>query len=284
MKDVRSPGTAAGPGNAATSILITGAGSGFGRALARLYGGMGARVGVTDVDAGRARAVLAEVTAAGGTGFASRADVTRIADWDALHAQVMERWGALDILVNNAGVAAAGRLEDTPLEDWRWILETDLFGVVAGCHRFLPLLRKQAHGHIVNVASFAGMTPVPEVSAYATAKAAVVALSEQLRVDLAGSGVGVSVVCPAYVRTGLLDTFRSRDERHRRLAQRWMERSPVTAQQVAEAIREAIERGRFLVLTHRETRWLWRFRRWFPGLYYRMMVNVSGRLKAGSAE
>jgi NADP-dependent 3-hydroxy acid dehydrogenase YdfG len=259
-------------------VLITGAGSGLGAAMARRFGRAGCRVGLVDIEAGRAEQVLQEIVAHGGSGFAMASDVTRQQSWDELRAETAHRWGGLDILINNAGVAAAGRLEDTPLEDWRWIIDTDLMSVVLGCHVFLPVLRRQASGHIVNVASFAGMTPVPEVSAYAVAKAAVVALSEQLRVDLAGSGVAVSVVCPAYVQTRLLETFRSSDPGHRKLAGRWMEKSRVSADEVAEAVFKAVERRRFLVLTHGETRWLWRFRRWAPERYFRMMVSAARRM------
>jgi len=267
------------PGPHSRGIAITGAGSGLGAALARHYAAAGYAVAVTDIDAARADAVAAQIIGDGGAAFALGLDVTSADAWSGLYQRVMDEWGGLDILVNNAGVAGAGRLEDTPLADWRWLLEIDLFGVIQGCHRFLPLLREQGRGHVVNIASFAGMTPVPEVSAYATAKAAVVALSEQLRVDLAGSGVGVTVVCPAYVQTRLLETFRTADQRHRSMAERWMARSPVTAEQVAAQVRQAVARRQFLLLTHPETRWLWRFRRWLPERYHRMMVRMADRLR-----
>jgi NADP-dependent 3-hydroxy acid dehydrogenase YdfG len=262
------------------TIAITGAGSGFGEALAHRFAASGYRVAVTDVNPERAAGVLAAIEDAGGGGFAQKLDVTAGPDWDALYQRVLTEWGGLEILVNNAGVAAAGRLEDTPLDDWKWILDIDLYGVLRGCHRFLPMLRSQGHGHLVNVASFAGMMTVPELSAYVTAKAAVVALSEQLRVDLEGSGVGITLVCPAYVQTRLLETFRSHDERHRQLAERWMGRSPVTATEVANQVYEAVDSGRFLVLTHRETRWLWRLRRWFPRRYHRTMTAMAHSMKA----
>lgn len=261
------------------SIAITGAGSGLGEALAYRYANAGFAVAVTDIDAERANAVAGNIHEGGGAAFALGLDVTSEDGWSELQQRIVEAWGGLDILVNNAGVAGAGRLEDTPLEDWRWLLDIDLLGVVLGCHRFLPLMRGQGRGHLVNIASFAGMIPVPEVSAYATAKAAVVALSEQLRVDLDGSGVGVTVVCPAYVQTRLLETFRSADQRHRSMAERWMARSPVTAAEVADQVHEAVAMGRFLVLTHPETRWLWRYRRWFPERYFRMMVRMARKMK-----
>jgi NADP-dependent 3-hydroxy acid dehydrogenase YdfG len=263
-------------------VLITGAGSGLGAAMSRRFGCAGYAVGLADIEVERAEQVLQEIVAQGGSGFAVSCDVTQAESWNELKARIGSQWGGLDILINNAGVAAAGRLEDTPLEDWRWVIDTDLMSVVLGCHAFLPLLREQESGHIVNVASFAGMTPVPEVSAYAVAKAAVVALSEQLRVDLAGSGVNVSVVCPTYVQTRLLETFRSPDPGHRKMAGRWMEKSDVSADDVADEVFVAVERRRFLVLTHRETRWLWRFRRWAPERYFHTMVSAARRMRARS--
>ncbi len=261
------------------TIAITGAGSGIGKALSSRFAQAGYRVAVTDLDQARATRVLEELSDNGGTGFAQRLDVTSQADWDVLCQRVLSEWGGLKVLVNNAGVAAAGRLEDTPMDDWKWILETNLVGVVRGCHRFLPILRAQGGGHVVNVASYAGMMSAPELSAYGTAKSAVVALSEQLRVDLEGSGVGITLVCPAYVQTRLLETFRSPDPRHREVAERWMGRSRIGAAQVAEQVFDAVARGRFLVLTHGETKWLWRLRRWFPERYFRIMVSMAERMK-----
>jgi NADP-dependent 3-hydroxy acid dehydrogenase YdfG len=262
------------------TIVITGAGSGLGAAMAGRFARAGYAVGIADIKPERAERVLAGIVDGGGSGFSLGMDVTSEADWQALHACVEREWGQLDVLVNNAGVAAAGRLEETPLDDWRWVLDTDLYSVVLGCHRFLPMMKTRGSGHIVNVASIAGMTPVPEVSAYATAKAAVVALSEQLRVDLVGSGLGVSVVCPALVQTALLDTFRSADERHRTRADRWMQKSDVSAEDVAEAVYRAVVQDRFLVLTHDKTRWLWRFRRWAPERYFRHMVKAVERRRS----
>jgi NADP-dependent 3-hydroxy acid dehydrogenase YdfG len=264
------------------TIAITGAGSGLGEAIARHFAEQDYTVLVTDLLPARAERVAAAIEAAGGSAFSQGLDVTSGQDWDALYQRVLTEWGRLDVLVNNAGVAAAGRLEDSPIEDWRWVLDTNLLGVVRGCHRFLPLLREQRSGHIVNMASFAGMMPVPEISAYATAKAAVVALSEQLRVDLHGSDVGISLVCPAFVQTRLLETFRSPDERHRRQAEKWMAGTGVTAGQVARDVYEAVQKRRFLVLTHREARWAWRFRRWFPERCHHAMVRLSKRASRGS--
>ena len=255
------------------NVLITGAGSGLGRAMALRFARDGRHVAVTDVDGNRAEAVLAEIRDAGGEGIAQRLDVSRQEDWDAACQRVLTEWGGLGVLVNNAGVAAAGNLEQTPLSDWEWVLGIDLMGVVRGCHRFLPMMREQGHGHIVNVASFAGLAGAPGISAYGTAKAGVVALSEQLRAELHGSGVGVSLLCPAFVATGLMESFRSPDPADRERVERWMATSGVNAEMVADAVADAVDRGRFLVLTHANTRWAWRLKRWLPERYFRLLVT-----------
>lgn len=261
------------------TVVITGAGSGLGEAMARRLAAENYRVAVCDIDGDRARNVHRQLAQAAPGGFSQEMDVRRAADWDALYQRVLTEWGGLEILVNNAGVAAAGNCEDTPLEDWRWIIEVDLMGVVMGCHRFIPLLRDTARGgalcRIVNVASFAGLAAMPGISAYGTAKAAVVALSEQLRAELHGSGVGVSVVCPAFVRTRLLETFHCADPESRERVNRWMERSDISADDVARQTLDAISSGQFLVLTHPLTRRAWRFKRFWPEGYFRAVVKQA---------
>jgi len=259
-----------------STIAITGAGSGFGAALARLYAARGWRVAVTDIDKSRARRTLAEINTYGNDSFCMQLDVTSAQHWQQLYDMVMERWGGLEVLVNNAGVAAAGNVEETSLEDWAWVLEIDLMGVVRGCHRFAGLMKRQKTGHIVNMSSFAGLAGLPFIAAYGVAKAGVVALSEALRAEMHPYGVGVTVACPAFVRTGLLETFRAtRADAHAKVA-RWMEASSVSAEQVAGDIARAIADKRFLVLTHRQTRGPWRMKRWFPETYFKMLAKRSG--------
>lgn len=258
------------------AIAITGAGSGFGAALARLFAGRGWRVAVTDIDEERARRTLAEIGGDGDAAFSMQLDVTSSQHWRLLYDSVVERWGGLEVLVNNAGVAAAGDVEETSLEDWAWVLDIDLMGVVRGCHQFAGLMKRQKSGHIVNVSSFAGIAGLPFIAAYGVAKAGVIALSEALRAEMHPHGVGVTVACPAFVKTGLLETFRAtRPDAHAKVA-RWMETSGVSAEQVAEEIARAIGDKRFLLLTHGQTRGPWRLKRWFPETYFKMVAKRSG--------
>jgi len=271
------------PEDAHPTALITGAGSGLGEAMARSFAADGYRVAICDIDGARAERVLEDLAAIAPGSFCQVLDVSEPAEWDAAYQRVLTEWGTLQVLINNAGVAAAGNTEDTPLEDWRWVIDVDLMGVVLGCHRFLSLLREAgAKGagdcHIINVSSFAGLAAMPGMSAYATAKAAVVAFSEQLRAELHESGVGVSVVCPAFVQTRILETMRVHDQGLRDQVETWMQRSTVKAEDVARQTMDAMKHGRFLVLTHALTRRAWRLKRFLPETYFRRVVKGSRRI------
>jgi len=258
-------------------VLITGAGSGLGAAMARRFAAAGYAVAVTDIDQSRADEVLAGLHRSGAQGFSQVLDITQEGDWAATEQRIAREWDGLDVLINNAGVAAAGHCEESSIADWEWVLAVDLMGVVRGCHRFLPLFRRQAErgrtAYIINIASFAGLAAMPGLSAYGTAKAGVVALSEHLLTELAGTGIGVSVVCPSFVRTGLLNDFRSANPAHRELVGRWMDKSGVTAAGVADQVFRAMARKQFLVLTHAKTHWAWVLKRFWPARYYRKMAQ-----------
>ncbi len=257
-------------------IAITGAGSGLGRAIALRFARDGWRIAVTDVDAGRAGRVIEEVRSAGGDGFSLSVDVRAIDDLHRLAAALEEQFSGVDVVVNNAGVANAGTVIDTPLEDWDWILDINLMGVVRGCHVLAPLLVRQGHGHVVNIASFAAIASAPAVAAYNTAKAGVVAVSETLRAELARTGVGVSVACPSFFRTNLLDSFRSTDPKLRSFAERMFAQARLGADDVAEDIYRAVHAKRFLVITHGDARWLYRLKRFAPESFYRLVVKQAG--------
>jgi len=257
------------------SIAITGAGSGFGAALAHHYASDGWNVAVTDINEERAQQTLFEIKRFGGDNFSMLLDITNTDHWQQLQDTVLERWDGLEVLVNNAGVAAAGNVEDTSLEDWDWVLDIDLMGVVRGCHQFAALMKQQKAGHIVNISSFAGLAGLPFITPYGVAKAGVVALSEALRAEMHPYGVGVTVACPAFVKTGLLDSFRTTKSNTIARVTRWMETSGITAAQVAEEIAKAVSENKFLLLTHPQTRTAWRMKRWFPERYYKKVAKRS---------
>jgi NAD(P)-dependent dehydrogenase (short-subunit alcohol dehydrogenase family) len=255
------------------SIAITGAGSGFGSALAHHYATEGWNVAVTDINEERAQRTLSELERVGGDHFSMLLDITKTDHWQQLEDTVVRQWGGLEVLVNNAGVAAAGNIEDTSIEDWDWILDIDLMGVVRGCHQFAGLMKRQKSGHIVNISSFAALAGLPFITAYGVAKAGVVALSEALRAEMHPYGVGVTVACPAFVKTGLLDTFRSDKPDTKAQVTKWMETSGISAEQVARDVARAVKKKQFMLLTHAQTRTAWRMKRWLPERYFKMIAK-----------
>ena len=258
-------------------VLITGAGAGLGCAMARRFALAGWTPIVADLDLARAHAVADDL---GGAALAVQMDVRVEADWQRVAEVVGERFGVVDVVINNAGVAVAGTLEETSVEDWRWVLDIDLMGVVIGCKTFAPRMRARGAGHIINVASFAGCAAAPGINAYGTAKAGVIAMSEMLRAELAGTGVEVSVLCPAFVKTRLTETMRAPDASYHARVERWMAGSGVSAADVAEVVFQAVAKPRFMLLTHGNTRWLHRLRRWVPETYFKLVVRGARRAAA----
>lgn len=256
-------------------ILVTGAGSGLGKAIATRYAAAGWRVLVSDVDAAAAEAVAGEL------GTQSIAlDVTTDDGWLAAHEWCEREWGGLDVLVNNAGVAAGGRFERISIADWDWIWEINLKGVVRGCATFVPDFKARGSGHLVNVASLAGIMNLPAMSSYNATKAAVISLSDTLRYELEPYGVHTTVVCPAYVRTNIGDRMRSPDAGLAALMDKLMKSSTVTPADVANQVFDAVAHQRFLVLTHQDGRRSARLKRHLPTLVDRQVRSYWSRLRS----
>jgi len=256
-------------------ILITGAASGLGRALARRALVDGARVLVTDFDraAGElARLELAELLREAGEDAERVAflplDVRSEADWDAAREWCRREWSGLDVLVNNAGVAHAGPIADTPPADWDWVLDTNLRGVIRGVQAFLPVFALQGGGHVVNIASLAGLTNAPNMGPYNVAKSGVISLSETMRHELRRVGVRTTVVCPSFFATNLADRAHYTDPAFEVLTRRLLSGAVPglrhTADDVAAKVWRAVARDRFWCLPHVESRALWMLKRYVP--------------------
>ncbi len=242
-------------------VLITGAGSGLGLALAHRYARNGARVACVDLHLDRAQAACDAID--GDAHLAIAADVGDDDSMQALFERIRTEWGGVDVLINNAGIASAGPMVKTTMDEWRKVLEIDLLGVVRGCRLFLPDMLTAGRGQIINTASFAGLAAAPGGMSYGVAKAGVVALSEQLRAEVEHKGVRVSVICPAFFRTNLLDGAII-DEKTKVRVNKLMDRSPDTVDSVADHVFGAAERGKFMIIpTKREPRY-WRMKRWMP--------------------
>ena len=255
-------------------ILITGAGSGIGKATAARYARQGWRVLVSDVDEAAAETTAKELDAS-----FLRLDVTENATWLAALEWCKREWDGLDVLVNNAGVAGGGRFEEIDLVDWDWIWNINLKGVVRGCRMFVPLFKQQRSGHLVNVASLAGIMNLPAMASYNVTKAGVISLSETLRYELEPYGIHTTVICPAYVKTNLTSGMRSPDPAAVTLTEKLMASSKITVDDVAEQVFQAVLHKRFLVLTHPDGRRSARLKRYLPGLVDRQVARYWSRFR-----
>ena len=251
--------------------IVTGAGSGLGRAFCLEVARRGGRVLCADIDEAAARRTAAEI---GDAAVAARADVARIEEVEALATQAETLWGGVDLVINNAGVAVGGPVGEVPLDDWRWIVGVNFWGVVHGCHVFAPRLRRQRRGHIINVASAAGLLSPPGMAPYNATKAAVVALSETLRGELGDSGVGVTVLCPTFFRTNIASNGRAVDRKQMAVVEKLMSASKIQADDVARFALDAAGRDELYALPHADGRWMWRLKRWVPSSY----SVLAGRL------
>ena len=187
-------------------VFISGGAGGLGGGMAEAFREAGARVAVADINLDAARKAAAALTAAGGLAVAVALDVGDRSSWEAAAQTVEGTLGPVQVLCNNAGVAGISRtVAEIPLDEWRWQAETNVYGVVNGLQCFLPRLKTQAEAHIVNTSSIGGVSAIPRFGDYISSKFAVVGLTNTLRLELAGTNIGVSALCPSAVKSGLGD-------------------------------------------------------------------------------
>ena len=191
---------------AGKTAVITGGASGIGLALAEQFGAEGANIVIADVQADALEAARQRLEAAGVTVLALTCDVRSAAQIESVAAAAQQRFGNIHLVCNNAGVVSTGRVAEITQASWEWVIDVDLWGVIHGCRVFLPILSGQGEpAHIINTASMAGLNSGPYMAPYYVAKYGVVALSESIFYELAAenSPVGVSVLCPGFVQTGI---------------------------------------------------------------------------------
>ncbi len=258
----------------AKTVVITGAGSGFGRGLALDFAKLGWRVAVSDINMDRLRETISLIDG-NGRGLAVRCDVTKPEEVQALADTVLSTWGSVDIIINNAGVPVVGFMHEISLEDWQFEIDIMLMSVIYGCRTFIPIFMKQGWGHIVNTASSAGIVSLPEMAPYNVTKAGVISLSETLRGELKGSNIGVTVVCPTFFKTNLMDQVRVTDEHQIKMANAFFDKlSFGTVESVSKATIKAIEKNKLYVLPQPDSKLFWFLKRMTPHTFY----NVNGFL------
>jgi len=254
--------------------VVTGAASGIGRHTAIELASRGCHVALADVN----RTGLEEVKAAV-LGLGRRATVHEVdvADREAMSAfseAVMGAHGAVHVLVNNAGVSLTANFVDQSLDDLRWVMDINVWGVVYGCHFFLPHILKQDEGHIVNLSSLFGLIGVPSQSAYCLSKAAVKGFSESLDMELASTHVGLSCIHPGAVATEIVRNGRLRSGVDEARAGRIIDKG-MAPQQAAQIIVDAVSAGRKRVLVGRDAQFISLIQRLFPTYYRRLILRFG---------
>lgn len=256
--------------------FITGAGSGLGLAFARALAEDGWNLGITDINQQRLDEAIEALKASGGKPTAYKFDVANYKEFDAAVRQFSQKHGGIDIGINNAGIGCGGLFEEVSIEMFRKTIETDLMGVANGCHLFVPMMRKQGNGHILNVASAAAFVTAPRMSAYSAAKAGVVALSECLRSELSDASIVVSVLCPTYVRTNIgRDCIGSTNEK--KYSEMLADSSPISADEVAQAALKNMAEEKLYIVLPNDARFLWRLKRFMPERYWRIIKKVTDK-------
>ena len=231
------------------TALVTGAGSGIGRATALRFAELGAQLILCDINKSTLAETAALVTEKGGRPELEQADVSDWDDMQRLAGRVHKRHDVLDIVVNNAGVATAGDFLSTPIDDWHWVLGINVMGVVHGCKLFGARMAQAGRGHIVNIASAAGYYAAPDMSCYSASKHAVMGLTESLRLEMAEFGVGVSAICPGVINTNIVKVMRTSGhmtEVQGKITDMYRRRN-YGPELVAEAVVSAIESNRAIV-------------------------------------
>jgi NAD(P)-dependent dehydrogenase (short-subunit alcohol dehydrogenase family) len=260
------------------NAIITGAASGLGRALALRLARDGWNIALCDINDQGSQETLALVRAAGGDGQVEHLDVCQIEQWTELRDRMRGTWQRLDLLVNNAGVAGAGEVGEFSLDNWRWIIDINLWNGIYGCHTFVDWLKANPNGaHIINTASMAGMASAPGMAGYNVSKAGMVSLSETLYAELLPHNVGVTVICPTFFPTNLLKEGRFHTPDWKKLAEKAFAESKFTAEFVADRAVRAMQRKQLYVVEPGSARFHWRYKRLMPQRFLNLVARMINR-------
>lgn len=262
-------------------VVVTGGAGGLGRAFCLELARRGANILIADIDVAGAAETVALVERAGGKATSTSCDVAKLDQVERLASLADEKLGGCDVVINNAGVAVGGAVGDVPISDWEWIMGINLWGVIYGCHVFAPRFKQRRQGHIINVASAAGLLSAGEMGPYNVTKAGVVALSETLASELRSHGVGVTVLCPTFFRTNISKNSRTHTNAGvHAMVEKLMDRAKIQADGVARIAIDTASRDELYAVPHADGQWMWRLKRLVPESYYRTIVpKVMGAMR-----
>lgn len=259
--------------------VITGAGSGIGRSFAQELCRRGSAVVCADINQAAADETVELLRSAGGQAFAVHCDVGKAEDVYRLANAADELLGRpVNLVINNAGVGLGGRVGEISLDDWDWCVKVNLWGVIHGCHYFVPRLRKAGGGGIINVASAAGFGAAPEMGPYNATKAAVMSLSETLAAELAQDNIHVNVLCPTFVPTNIISNSRLPAGRSTMAAKMMEKYAFTTSDAVAKLTLDNLDKGRLYTVPQVDAKVSWLLKRIMPGLYARGLGHLYERV------
>ncbi len=262
------------------NVLITGGASGLGEAMVKQFAQLGWKIAVVDINLDGAKKVAEAANLLGASATAFYCDIGKDDDFIVIANTLKDAWGGLDIIINNAGIASVGMMVDVNPEQWHRIININLTSVYRGCHYWLPLLPENGPAHVVNTASFAGFAQAPGMMSYNVSKAGVISISESLRAELAYRNIGVSVVCPSFFKTNLLNSMDKASQSVKSQITKWMESSKVTADDVAHDVICGIENNELMVISHKKARNTYRFKRYFPKTYLKRVSEMASAIVA----
>lgn len=262
--------------------FITGAGSGLGRELCLELAKDNWTIGICDIMESNLNETAGMISKNGGKPIPYVLNVADRKAYETVAQQFLSEAGGIDLLVNNAGVGDAEIFEEYGLDNWEWLVGINQMGVIYGCHYFIPAMKKQKSGQIINVASIASVAVPPTMSAYNTTKAAVKALSETLYAELKPFNVGVSVMMPFFFRTNITQHARGTSG-NGKMAHYMVHGSSVAANTIATQTLELVGKGKFYILLPKEAKYIFRMQRFFPMSLLKMNVKWATNPEAAIA-
>lgn len=263
-------------------ILITGGATGLGQAIAFKWANKEGTfdICIADINQERGDETVNALIAKGANAFYVHCDITSDSDVQTLAQTIDSRWGGVDYVFNNAGVATGGSLLDESIEQWQWVFDINVLGMVRVSRALLPLMRKQDGGYFINIASQAGLTPIPYMGSYNAVKAAVVSFSETMKLELAPDNIDVSVVCPSFFKTNLDESMRSTNPASHKMINKFFAKADMTKEDVAEAIYQQVSKKQFLILTHKLGKRAFLLKKLLPTQrYINNMLNQTKTMK-----
>jgi len=252
--------------------VVTGAGSGIGRSFAYELAKRGGAVVCVDLNLAAAQDTVDQIKATGAKAFALQCDVGNAEQVNSVAEQAEQLLGhPVILLINNAGVGLGGKFDEVSLDDWKWCMQVNLWGVIHGCHAFVPKFKKLGYGAIINVASAASYTAAPEMSVYNVSKAGVLALSETLSSELKKFKIQVNVVCPTLVPTNIIKNGRIPGQYSKLADHALMNYAFTTSDKVARLSLDRLDKEQLYTTPQLDAKLFWLMKRTSPSLYAKFL-------------